>query len=324
MKNEMLESSYMLEDDILADMKLNSIEQRTFDAFCRAIAQNNEKDIKKSMSEMCVVAQNHPDSSEVQFNYYLVLAAIDPQDCVNAYKKNIKNDYCASFCTALAYAKLNDNENSYKILNSLMETEFPKSNISLLDAARNYILGEEEKAIEAFDQVGESITELLLPIRNALNLLLSSYVNKTTRQKTEKENAFVLKNIFNYTGSLAASNAAVDIEKNPEFLKFQKEAKAIIADYEKRALAAEAKLKEYEARASVAEKKAQDLETGSESQKMILKTKVEAMLVKQKTEYENVLAQRRSEYEKLILAARKAQAEAEAKYAALAKKVGRN
>lgn len=310
--------------DFEINTELSALEQRTFDAFREAINSNDVESIKEGLLEMSVVAQNNPDSAEVQFYYYLAQAALDPQECIKAYNQNPSN-YCASLWSVLVYARQKDIENSYSILNSLSGmTQYPKSNIAILDAARSYLLDDADSAIKSYEQVASDYTPVLTVIKDSLSLLLSSYVNSAVRQKTEKENAFVLKNIFNYTGSLAASNAAVDIEKNPEFLKFQKEAKAIIADYEKRALAAEAKLKEYEARASVAEKKAQDLETGSESQKMILKTKVEAMLVKQKTEYENLLAQRRSEYEKLILAARKAQAEAEAKYAALAKKVGHN
>jgi len=72
---------------------------------------------------------------EVQFNYYLILAGLDPRKCIKLYENRKNDNYWQSFWTYMAYQNIEELDKAQLIMAEMEAwTDKPMGNIALLAA----------------------------------------------------------------------------------------------------------------------------------------------------------------------------------------------
>ena len=97
-----------------------------------AAIEQNSPQAKSHLSKLAAVCKN-TINEEAHFYYTLLMAAFEPQQCVEAYERRTTDSYWLAFWSSLAYRKLGKEYESEAILNemSILYADRPETNLLL-------------------------------------------------------------------------------------------------------------------------------------------------------------------------------------------------
>lgn len=136
-------------------------------------------------------------NDELHRIYYLVLAALKEDNCIEKYTSSIVDNYWQSFWSCLAYQKKGQTDRAEKILISLTDKfpNHPEDNMSLLAVACAYMRKDMAEASELLQTVSGDYTPGLQRFAESLYLLMEPETAKEMGA-TEQGCAFYLVNFF--------------------------------------------------------------------------------------------------------------------------------
>ena len=180
--------------------RMNALSMRdsmTLKTIDRYIDANNAAILKGQVSRLAALARNYK-IDEVQYRYYMLMAALCPDDLIREYEGNIADDYWQTYWAAIAYMKKNDSLNAEDAIVKLdVYTEYPEDNSLLLSALSTYrVFG----AADAAEFIGAILPDqcypLLMPFIHALFLEIAP--ERAAEVGAQKETCqFYLDNIVN-------------------------------------------------------------------------------------------------------------------------------
>ena len=134
--NELLEQVRQIAMKSNQQNQLTGVAKIKAKQFYDAIAKNNPSLIKMMLPAIEAYAASN-QNEELQFNYYMALAALEPISCINAYEKRKADNYWMSFWTYLSYVKENRLQDSEILLAEIdiKFPEFPPENTAVLASA---------------------------------------------------------------------------------------------------------------------------------------------------------------------------------------------
>jgi len=136
-------------------------------------------------------------NDELQYKYYLVLAALKHEKCIEKYENSKVDNYWKSFWSYFAYLKANKNDKASEIVFSLADKypNYPEDNATLLAAAGAFIKNGKEEAKDYLAVVEGSYTPALQRFAETVYFLLDPDTAKEMGA-TEQSCAFYLVNFF--------------------------------------------------------------------------------------------------------------------------------
>ena len=136
------------------------------------------------------------DNDELSRKYYLVLAALKPERCIEQRESTKTDSYWESFWTYLAYIKTGRQLDADETLAGMDRfTSYPEDNITVLAAAGELIKGHETDSREYLTSVTGEYTPALQRFVDSINLLLDPEKTKVSGAD-ENTCAFYLVNFF--------------------------------------------------------------------------------------------------------------------------------
>ena len=158
---------------------LGKIQQITFKQIQTLINQGTEESLEKALERIRPMAQKF-DADEVQCNYYMLLEAIHPEECISLYESRDSDSYWQSFWSCMAYINKGDVANAETLIAEMEAWDsMPFGNVALLAAANSLseywndpTLSEFREQAEAFiEEGGSECTDLIDTFSQALILL---------------------------------------------------------------------------------------------------------------------------------------------------------
>ena len=145
-------------------------------------------------------------NDELQYKYYLVLAALRHEKCIEKYESSKVDNYWKSFWSYFAYLKAQEKEKASDILYSLGDKfpNYPEDNIALLAAAGSFIMNSKEAAQDYLTAVCGDYSPALQRFAETIYLLLEPDVAKEMGA-TEQSCAFYLINIIQATKDMSVA-----------------------------------------------------------------------------------------------------------------------
>lgn len=198
-------------------------------------------------------------NDELHRKYYLVLAALKEDNCIEKYTSSIVDNYWQSFWSCLAYQKKGQTARAEEILFSLTDKfpNHPEDNMSLLAVACAYMRKDMAEAAELLQAVSGDYTPGLQRFAESLYLLMEPETAKEMGA-TEQGCAFYLVNFFgrNLAAEEEARRKAAEEEANRQAEEYAKR-KAAEEDAKRKAAEEEAKRQaEEDAKRKAAEEEA--------------------------------------------------------------------
>lgn len=137
-------------------------------------------------------------NDELQYKYYLVLAALRHERCIERIESSRIDKYWESFWSYLAYIKANNQRKAAEILYSLDDKfpSYPSDNINLLGVAGALMMGDKETAHDMLSTVAGDYSPSLQRFAETLYLLLEPEI-ASEMGATEQSCAFYFVNFFN-------------------------------------------------------------------------------------------------------------------------------
>ncbi len=136
------------------------------------------------------------DHDDLSRKYYLVLAALKPEKCIEQKERTQTDTYWEAFWCYLAYLKTGRLRDAEETLASLDHfSSYPEDNITILAAAGALMMGHSNEAKEYMDAATGEYTPALQRFVDSLNLLL---VPSVAKEMGAEENTcvFYLINFF--------------------------------------------------------------------------------------------------------------------------------
>ena len=100
------------------------------------------------------------DNARAQFLYYMLLAAIKPEELIKEYEGDIENKYWRTYWVYIAYQKNSEVDKSYDAIEKLNGKN--EDNCRLLDSIDKYHIGELEVASNLFQSIVPELCDYLL------------------------------------------------------------------------------------------------------------------------------------------------------------------
>ena len=151
-------------------MSMGTVHRIQLNNFKRAVEGNMVANIKRSMPQIKVVAEKFQEE-EVQFLYYMVMAALNPNECVESYQNRRDDKYWLTFWAYVAFHKLGDVQNAENAMIELAKWQglMPDENTVVLAALGSLMDGDKDMASDMCMQVDKNeYTPLLDPIMEVL------------------------------------------------------------------------------------------------------------------------------------------------------------
>lgn len=161
---------------------LGKIQQVTLNQVLKLRDSGRIDNLRSSLGRLESMAQKY-DADEVQCNYWMILAGLDPARCIAEYEKRQTDNYWQSFWAAMAYINTGDSAAAEGLISDLEAwSDMPFGNIALLAAANSLCEYWKDPSVEDFKEQAEAFaeegatgnTDLIDPFAQALMLLLSA------------------------------------------------------------------------------------------------------------------------------------------------------
>lgn len=185
-----------LADSRAKKSKLEGIAKIKFDKLTDALKNNKIADLMRQIDSIEVLAGKF-SNDELHHKYYLVLAALKEDKCIEKYTSSMVDNYWQSFWSCLAYQKKGQTARAEEILFSLTDKfpNHPEDNTSLLAVACAYMRKDMAEAAELLQAVSGDYTPGLQRFAESLYLLMEPETAKEMGA-TEQGCAFYLVNFF--------------------------------------------------------------------------------------------------------------------------------
>ena len=166
------------------------------DKFTKSVRENDVASIMKQIDGIESLSNKFPQV-DLQYKYYLVLAALKPEKCVERFENRRFDNYWCSFWTYIAYLKIGKQAKAEDILFDIPTkyTGYPDDNVNLLATAGAVIKGEKDDAWDFLNAVTGDFTPLLQRFADTLYFIVDP-VTATEMGVTEDSCAFYLQNMF--------------------------------------------------------------------------------------------------------------------------------
>ena len=166
-----------------------------------ALKKNEVQAIMRQIDSIEALAGKFTND-ELQYKYYLVLAALKHEKCIEKYENSKVDNYWKSFWSYFAYLKANKNDKASEIVFSLADKypNYPEDNATLLAAAGSFIKNGKEEAKDYLAVVEGSYTPALQRFAETVYFLLDPDTAKEMGA-TEQSCAFYLINFFRQNAS---------------------------------------------------------------------------------------------------------------------------
>lgn len=214
--NKILEQVRMLGDRRAKQSELNDRAKDKLKNLTDALKKNDKEALKCQIDSIEVLVGMF-SNDELYRKYYLVLAALKEDNCIEKYTSSMVDNYWQSFWSCLAYQKKGQTIRAEEILFSLTVKfpNHPEDNMSLLDAACAYMRKDMAEASKLLQKVSGDYTPGLLRFAQSLYLLLDPDTAKEMGA-TEQSCAFYLENFFgrNLAAEEEARRKAAEEEAN--------------------------------------------------------------------------------------------------------------
>lgn len=220
-------------------MSMGTVQRIQFKNMKHAVEGNMVQNVKRLLPQIKVIAGKFQEE-ELQFLYHMVLAALEPQECVNEYRERKEDKYWLTYWTYVALHKLGDVPNAENVMIDLGRWQglMPDENLVVLGALGSLIEGDRDIAKELYMQ---AITSDFSPLLSNLADVIVAILNY------DKEDADVLaaltKNRFYVENFLQAQ---LEKEEEKYQLKKEEERKRKEAEEKRRREEEERKRKEAE------------------------------------------------------------------------------
>lgn len=161
---------------------LGKIQQVTLNQVLKLRDSGKIDNLRSSLGRLETMAQKY-DADEVQCNYWMILAGLDPARCITEYEKRDTDSYWQSFWAAMAYINTGDSAAAEGLISDLEAwSDMPFGNIALLAAANSLCEYWKDPSVEDFKEQAEAFaeegatgnTDLIDPFAQALMLLLGA------------------------------------------------------------------------------------------------------------------------------------------------------
>lgn len=161
---------------------LGKIQQVTLNQVLKLRDSGKIDNLRSSLGRLETMAQKY-DADEVQCNYWMILAGLDPARCITQYEKRDTDSYWQSFWAAMAYINTGDSAAAEGLISDLEAwSDMPFGNIALLAAANSLCEYWKDPSVEDFKEQAEAFaeegatgnTDLIDPFAQTLMLLLGA------------------------------------------------------------------------------------------------------------------------------------------------------
>lgn len=161
---------------------LGKIQQVTLNQVLKLRDSGKIDNLRSSLGRLETMAQKY-DADEVQCNYWMILAGLDPARCITEYEKRDTDSYWQSFWAAMAYINTGDSAAAEGLISDLEAwSDMPFGNIALLAAANSLCEYWKGPSVEDFKEQAEAFaeegatgnTDLIDPFAQTLMLLLGA------------------------------------------------------------------------------------------------------------------------------------------------------
>ena len=194
--NQILEQVHMLVVRHAQKSELTGIAKIKLNQLTDALKNNEIAALMRQIDSIEVLAGKF-SNDELHRKYYLVLAALKEDNCIEKYTSSMVDNYWQSFWSCLAYQKKGQTARAEEILFSLTDKfpNHPEDNMSLLAVACAYMRKDMAEASELLQAVSGDYTPGLQRFAESLYLLLDPDTAKEMGA-TEQGCAFYLVNFF--------------------------------------------------------------------------------------------------------------------------------
>lgn len=161
---------------------LGKIQQVTLNQVLKLRDAGKIDNLRSSLGRLETMAQKY-DADEVQCNYWMILAGLDPGRCIAEYEARATDSYWQSFWAVMAYINNGDSAAAEGLISDLEAWgDMPFGNIALLAAANSLCEYWKDPSVNDFKEQAEAFaeegatgnTDLIDPFAQTLMLLLGA------------------------------------------------------------------------------------------------------------------------------------------------------
>ena len=168
-----LESVRVMSDRNARKSELNPIAKTKLKILTSNLQKNEVKALMDQIDSLEPLVRRF-DHDELSRKYYLVLAALKPEKCIEQKERTKTDTYWEAFWSYLAYIKDGRLADAEDVLVSLDRfTNYPEDNMSVLAVAGALIMGDKAEAKEYLDAVTGEYTPALQRFVDSIYLLLN-------------------------------------------------------------------------------------------------------------------------------------------------------
>lgn len=193
--DNILESVRVMSDRNARKSELNPIAKTKLKILTNNLQKNEVKALMDQIDSLEPLVRRF-DNDELSRKYYLVLAALKPEKCIEQKERTKTDTYWEAFWCYLAYIKAGRLIDAEETLASLDHfSNYPEDNMTVLAAAGERMKGHPEEAKEYLDATTGEYTPALQRFVDSIYLLLEPVIAKEMGAD-ENTCAFYLVNFF--------------------------------------------------------------------------------------------------------------------------------
>lgn len=173
--DELLESIRQLAMKASVKAQLSGLGKIKAKQFSDAILKNNKQLLEQMLGSIEALVLSN-ENEELRFKYYLVLAGLYPERCIEKYKSAANDEYWLCFWTYIAYVKINKMKEAEKLLCELEAKYlgYPSENAVLLAAGGVVISQGIDSIADYLDIIEGDYSPILQRYVDALYVIVNS------------------------------------------------------------------------------------------------------------------------------------------------------
>ena len=173
--DELLESIRQLAMKASMKAQLSGVGKIKSKQFSDAILKNNKQLLEQMLGSIEALVLSN-ENEELRFKYYLVLAGLYPERCIEKYKSAANDEYWLCFWTYIAYVKINKMKEAEKLLCELEAKYlgYPSENAVLLAAGGVVISQGIDSIADYLDIIEGDYSPILQRYVDALYVIVDS------------------------------------------------------------------------------------------------------------------------------------------------------